>query len=540
MGATQTDTLTVLYVDPDAEHRQKVATEVNAAGIRLRFVTDLANLIRALRLLQPQLVLLHAEVRSPLTVRVLELLASDSGFGQVPVVCLCQDVSDRPFLPQMRTGIVSLLEKPFDPVRHLAALRTLHKNLTVRSGNASGHAESRDLTALVEHLRRALRTGTLTIGEGEAVFERGLLKSARSGDLRGVEALLAMAATAQSAWTFSEGQVPAAPPEELPPAKAERVEELPVLLVDDDQSLCRMFAALLGRHGLEVQTAADGFAGFEAVVQNRFELVIADLDMPRMDGWGMLRKLHADFRTRELPVVFLSCHDDYRDTLRALDAGAQGYLSKSTRPEILAQQLREALKDRIELRQSLQSGHTVDLQIGKLGPQWILREIARRGLSGRIEAHDAWALYRITFWSGRPVHAFAQAGRHEAEGARAFNAFIASNGASGTFERGEFPAKETLGEDLEALIARACTVLNENEARVREGLLIKANGVEVNPELYTLYCRVGPRQWLETARLICEEKLPPREIISRVDASPIEVEETLKDLVRRGVVSLRS
>jgi hypothetical protein len=51
---------------------------------------------------------------------------------------------------------------------------------------------------------------------------------------------------------------------------------------------------------------------------------------------------------------------------------------------------------------------------------------------------------------------------------------------------------------------------------------------------------VGPRQWLETARLICEEKLPPREIISRVDASPIEVEETLRDLVRRGVVSLRS
>jgi CheY-like chemotaxis protein len=540
MSATQSDTFTVLYVDPDAEHRQRVATEVNAAGVRLRFVTDLANLIRALRLLQPQLVLLNAEVRSPLTSRVLELLAGDPAFGRVPVVCLCTEASEGRFLEQARTGIVALLEKPIDPIRHVAELRSIHKELAGRSGRASGNGDSRDLTALVEHLRRTLRTGTLTIGEGSAVFERGILKSARHGPMRGVEALLSMAATPQSGWSFSEGEASSPAAEELPVFTGERLEEFPVLLVDDDESLCKMFTALLRKHGLEVQTAADGFAGFDAVIQNRFELVVADLDMPRMDGWGMLRKLHDDFRTRELPVVFLSCHDDYRDTLRALDAGAQGYFSKSTRPDVLATQLRDALKDRLAARQSLFSGHTLDLQVGKLGPQWILREIARCKLSGRIEAHDNWALYRITFWSGRPVHAFAQAGRHEAEGQRAFNAFIASNGATGTFERGEFPAKETLGEDLEALIARACAVLNENETRAREGLLVTASGVEVNPELYDLYCRVGPRQWLETARLICEERLPPRDIISRVEASPIEVEETLKDLVRRGVVSLRS
>ena len=47
------------------------------------------------------------------------------------------------------------------------------------------------------------------------------------------------------------------------------------------------------------------------------------------------------------------------------------------------------------------------------------------------------------------------------------------------------------------------------------------------------------QKWLEVARLICEEHVPPRDVIARTDASPLDVEETLKDLVRRGVVTLK-
>ena len=55
-----------------------------------------------------------------------------------------------------------------------------------------------------------------------------------------------------------------------------------------------------------------------ATESSQFDLVVTDLNMPRMDGWGMLRLLRDDFRTRELPVAFLSCHDDYRESLKAL------------------------------------------------------------------------------------------------------------------------------------------------------------------------------------------------------------------------------
>jgi hypothetical protein len=61
---------------------------------------------------------------------------------------------------------------------------------------------------------------------------------------------------------------------------------VPILLVDDDEELCRMFGALFRRKGFDVTTSQDGLAGYEAAVSGAFELLIADLNMPKMDGWG--------------------------------------------------------------------------------------------------------------------------------------------------------------------------------------------------------------------------------------------------------------
>ena len=88
-------------------------------------------------------------------------------------------------------------------------------------------------------------------------------------------------------------------------------------------------------------------------------------------------------------------------------------------------------------------------------------------------------------------------------------------------------------------VERACAALNENETRMREALMVTATDIDVNGDLYAVYTHVGPKHWLEAARLICEEKMSPRELIARLDLSPVEIEETMKDLIRRGVVTLR-
>jgi hypothetical protein len=156
-----------------------------------------------------------------------------------------------------------------------------------------------------------------------------------------------------------------------------------------------------------------------------------------------------------------------------------------------------------------------------------------------LTARDGWAAYTLHFADGVCVHASAVAGKYTAEGDRAFNAFVATRAAEGELSFGSPPtAPRNLFLSTDVLVERACSTLNENEGRMRESLLVTATHVEVNADLYAVYCHVGPKQWLECARLICEERLPPREIIARLDMSPVDLEETMKDLMRRGILTL--
>ena len=305
-------------------------------------------------------------------------------------------------------------------------------------------------------------------------------------------------------------------------------------------TILTMFSRLFAKHGFDVTTATDGLLGAELALQRGPDLVFADLDMPQLDGWGMLRKLRDDFRTRELPFAFISAHDDYRDSLRALDAGAQAYVSKGTRLEAIVASARTLLEPRKTLRTQLEAGGPIAVKIHAVGPQWLLHQLAALRFSGVLSAKDGWASYTLNFAEGVCLHASAVAGKYAAEGERAFNAFVATRAAEGDFRAGTAPPVSRnlfLGTDV--LVERACSTLNENEGRMRESLLVSATHVEVNPDLYAVYCHVGPKQWLECARLICEERLPPREIIARLDLSPVDLEETMKDLIRRGVVTLK-
>ncbi|HEY1089137.1 MAG TPA: response regulator, partial [Archangium sp.] len=333
-------------------------------------------------------------------------------------------------------------------------------------------------------------------------------------------------------------EVPAARPPEPPPAPAGVQTNL--LLVDDDPAIIKMFSTLFGKHGFTVTTAMDGNQGFEAALQRPFDAVLADLNMPHLDGWGMLRVLREDFRTRELPIAFLSAHDDYRESLRALDAGAQAYLSKGTRLDVIVGQVVKLLEPRRTFLAHLAMNQTHALAIHAIGPQWLVRQLGVQRKSGVLVCRDGWASYQLGFTDGVCLHASAVAGKYTAEGERAFNAFVASRAGEGSFTAGPAPAlAQNLFLPTEVLIERACSGLNENERRMRESLMVTATQIEVNADLYAVYTQVGPKQWLEAARLICEEKTPPRDVIARLDISPLDIEECMKDLIRRGVVTLK-
>ncbi|WP_051581237.1 SpoIIE family protein phosphatase [Pseudonocardia acaciae] len=109
-----------------------------------------------------------------------------------------------------------------------------------------------------------------------------------------------------------------------------------VLVVEDNPDLRQYLSRLLAPHW-RVLTAVDGLDGLRLVHQHRPDLVLADVMMPRLDGFGMLRRLRADSATASIPVVVLSARAGEQAAVRGLDAGADDYLHKPfSGPELIA------------------------------------------------------------------------------------------------------------------------------------------------------------------------------------------------------------
>ena len=103
-----------------------------------------------------------------------------------------------------------------------------------------------------------------------------------------------------------------------------------ILVVDDSITVRELERQLLESRGYAVDVAVDGVDGWNAVRVGDYHLVISDVDMPRMDGITLVRSIKQDARLRSIPVVIVSYKDREEDRMRGLDAGADGYLTKSS------------------------------------------------------------------------------------------------------------------------------------------------------------------------------------------------------------------
>jgi two-component system, chemotaxis family, sensor histidine kinase and response regulator WspE len=103
-----------------------------------------------------------------------------------------------------------------------------------------------------------------------------------------------------------------------------------ILVVDDSITVRELERQLLESHGYQVDVAVDGMDGWNTVRSGNYDLVVSDVDMPRMDGIELVRRIKQDARLKNLPVVIVSYKDREEDRLRGLDAGANYYLTKSS------------------------------------------------------------------------------------------------------------------------------------------------------------------------------------------------------------------
>jgi two-component system cell cycle response regulator DivK len=116
-----------------------------------------------------------------------------------------------------------------------------------------------------------------------------------------------------------------------------------VLVVDDFEDNRAMYAEFLRYSGFDVIEASDGAEAVEKATALQPDVVIMDLSLPIVDGWEAARRLKAERRTRDIPIIALTGHSLERHSQGAREAGCNRFLAKPCLPETLLETVRELL-----------------------------------------------------------------------------------------------------------------------------------------------------------------------------------------------------
>jgi len=160
--------------------------------------------------------------------------------------------------------------------------------------------------------------------------------------------------TSAPAINVSATQRPSTPPAEVPALEgsfelvdveegAEVTTDAKVLLVDDEDQLRRVMRDLLERDGYTVTEARDGVEALDQIDRHAPDIIVLDLNLPGLDGYGVLSHLRSRPATAEIPVVVLTAQGDEENEVRVFEMGADDFLSKPFRARALSARLRAVL-----------------------------------------------------------------------------------------------------------------------------------------------------------------------------------------------------
>lgn len=116
-----------------------------------------------------------------------------------------------------------------------------------------------------------------------------------------------------------------------------------ILVVDDEVYIAHILEFSLGMEGYEVITAMSGQEAIEQADRGNPDLIVLDILMPDMDGYEVCRRLRADERFAETPIILLTAKHGEEDRARGLQVGASAYITKPFRPVDLIDQIRSLL-----------------------------------------------------------------------------------------------------------------------------------------------------------------------------------------------------
>ena len=241
-----------------------------------------------------------------------------------------------------------------------------------------------------------------------------------------------------------------------------------ILLIDDDREIRWALAAILRREGAQVTEGADGEEGLRFLMRGAFDLLITDVCMPGLGGFGLYATLRfgegpdLDW-ARTLPVILMSGKVTPRDLAHALDSGVDDVFEKPCDPEEFKARVRAALRRAKLVRGSRARTHG---DLSDFGMSALAQALHLSGRSARLSLQSSSASAMLDFHGGQITHARLDVFGAEYRGEEA--AIRALGLDDGVFEILKLPdsAPRTVFEDTSALLLRAAAFDDEVTAEV--------------------------------------------------------------------------
>jgi len=247
-----------------------------------------------------------------------------------------------------------------------------------------------------------------------------------------------------------------------------------VLIADEDAAFRKYLAMPLAAQGFTIHEAADGAAAWQIAVQNRPWMILADVSMPELDGFEFCRRVRSHPMLSRLPLLFISGSDKYKDRYRALQIGADDFLSKNMPVRELLMRIQLLMTRYSDLAAAepqagaAEAAGSFQGRIEVFGAPALLQMCGQGGLTGIFTSIAEDARHTATVMGFREGHVVS-ATCGTLTGAKAVYAFVAWTKGNFKFTPGDPGEGQPLAQSVEHLLLEGCRLIDESQLNSPQG-----------------------------------------------------------------------